>query len=96
MEEWIEKALALNKTIRCLRTGFCCFIYSVVLPNGTIKPENSFCPYYDIEHNQAICKIYDNRPFSCQIFVIPGIDQACALGTAIRKKWGPDFVMKKD
>jgi hypothetical protein len=95
MDYWIEKALALNKEIICLRCSFCCYAYQITLPDGSNKPENSFCPYSNIKNGQGICKIYDTRPWSCQIFVMPGPDKTCALGTAMKAKFGPDFIMRE-
>jgi uncharacterized cysteine cluster protein YcgN (CxxCxxCC family) len=96
MDYWIEKALALNKEIVCLRDGFCCWAYAVNLPDGTIKPKNSFCPHYEIDEGRGSCKIYVNRPIDCILFVMPGTNNICALGAAMKKKFGPDFVMREE
>lgn len=42
----------------CLRCGYCCVHFSVVLPDGSYKPSGEECKFLIRKYGMAICKIY--------------------------------------
>lgn len=42
----------------CLRCGYCCIYYDVILPNGDHKPNNVECPYLKWKDHIAVCTIH--------------------------------------
>ena len=52
-----------------MRCGWCCWNFSVRLPDGQLKPELQFCPYLErrkIEGNkwiEASCKIHNSPEY---------------------------------
>jgi len=75
----------MKKKVKCLRCGECCYAFEV----PEIKKHNhQRCPYFsrDIE-GRGICDIYNNRPYSCRIFILPADESGnCALGNVLTEK----------
>ena len=42
----------------CLRCGYCCVAYDVILPTGVFKPTGQPCPYLEWEEDKAICSLH--------------------------------------
>ena len=90
--ERFQKFLELAKeTFICLRCGWCCWSYSLKLPDSSWKSDCTYCKHLVPRHKegnkwiQAICKIHDRPeyPKICQEAVY-GISY-CPLGTGIWK-----------
>lgn len=45
--------------MKCLRCGYCCVVYAVVLPNGDFKQQMTECEFLEWDEDKATCTIHD-------------------------------------
>lgn len=45
----------------CLRCGYCCVAYDVILPDGTYKKGGTICPNLSFNEEGACCSIHGQK-----------------------------------
>jgi len=70
-----------GRKTKCLRCGECCFAFDVP---ELQKPSHEWCRHFSRDADVGICNIYNNRPKSCRVFILPaGKGGSCVLGAYI-------------